>query len=149
MKWWVARTALAVLVIFVVGFFVIQKFSDDQMVLRMGDQAFNVTIARTDTERQRGLSGTKNLASNRAMLFIFPDNTRPGIWMKDMNYPIDILWVSANSQIVHIVKNAQPSSYPEIFRSDVFARYVIEVPSGTIERTGIVKGDLVVLPSGL
>lgn len=149
MKWWVARTALAVLVTVVAGFFIIQKFSSDQTVLRMGNQAFTVTIARTDVERQRGLSGTKSLGPNQAMLFIFPDNMKPGIWMKEMNYPIDILWVNSNSQIVHLVKNAQPSSFPETFRSDVPARYVIEVSSGTIDKTGTVKGDLVVLPSGL
>lgn len=149
MKWWVIRTAFAALMTIVAGYFIFQKFSSDQLVLRMGNQSFNVTIARTDFERQRGLSGTNNLASNQAMLFIFPDNTKPGIWMKNMNYPIDIVWVNTNYQIVHIVKNAQPSSYPQTYKSDVAARYVIEVSSGTIEKTGIVRGDLVGLPSGI
>ncbi len=118
--------------------------------LSLNNHSFQTTILRTDEERIRGLSGTKSLPGNKAMLFVFPHNDTWGIWMKDMNFPIDILWVNSSNKVVHIVKDAQPSSYPDtVFEPSEDARYVIETISGTIEETGIKKGDTVTLPSGV
>jgi len=101
---------------------------------------------RTDAQLQKGLSGTKNLPADQAMVFDFPSDGQWGMWMKDMNYPIDMVWLNAKREVVYTVKNAQPSSYPKtIFKPTVAARYVIELPSGTIEKTGIKNGD----PAGL
>ena len=75
--------------------------------------------------------------------------------MKDMNYPIDIIWLNENKKFVHIVENAEPSTYneehpskSESFTPGELSRYVIEGISGTIERTGLKVGDTVTLPSG-
>lgn len=57
--------------------------------------------------------------------------------MKDMNFPIDIIWVNADYEIVHMVKNAQPDSYPEIFKPNKAAQYVLEVPAETISEKDI------------
>lgn len=105
---------------------------------------------RTAAELEKGLSGTASLPADNAMLFIFDKSDNPVIWMKDMNYPIDIVWLNNEKQVVHMVKNAQPSGYPkEKFQSATPARYVIELPSGTIERTGITQGDPAGLPEGV
>ncbi len=121
----------------------------EKRVVQLGQHTFQVTVLKEKGELVRGLSGTASLPSYQAMLFDFSAISKWGIWMKDMNYPIDIIWLDNNKKIAHLVENAQPSSYPEIFRPDTGTRYVIEVASGTIEKTGINKGDLVGLPSGL
>lgn len=149
MNGWAVRLFIVTLVTVVGAYIIVQKMNDQLTVVRLNNHSFNATILRSDEERQRGLSNTKSLPPDRAMLFVFPYDTRPGIWMKDMKYPIDILWVNKNYQVVYLVKNAQPDSYPQVFQPNSNARYVIEVPSGTIEKTGIVKGDLVGLPSGI
>lgn len=118
--------------------------------LSLNNHSFQTTILRTDEERIRGLSGTKSLPSNKAMLFVFPYDATWTIWMKDMHFSIDIIWVNNSNKVVHMVKDAQPSSYPDtIFKPNGDARYVIETISGTIEETGIKKGDTVTLPSGV
>jgi uncharacterized membrane protein (UPF0127 family) len=54
--------------------------------------------------------------------------------MKDMNFPIDIIWLDKDKKVVYIVKNAPPESYPyEHFEPKEEARYVLEVAAGTVE----------------
>ena len=61
--------------------------------------------------------------------------------MKDMNYPIDIVWLDKDKKIVYIVKNAPPESYPyETFVPKQDARYVLELPAGTVGPKSIVIG---------
>jgi uncharacterized membrane protein (UPF0127 family) len=125
-----------------------------QQAVGLHHHTYYVSIARKPEELQRGLSGTDSLAADRGMLFVFPKDDKWGIWMKDMNYPIDIVWLDKDAVVNYMVKNAQPSSYnavepvKSIMSPDKPARYVIELPSGTIERTGIVIGDPAGLPSG-
>jgi len=135
------------LAVAIAGVFLWMSLTDNSQTVRLGSHSFQATILRTDIDRQRGLSGSKNLPTNRAIVFDFEADSKWGIWMKDMNYPIDIVWVDAHHKIVHIVQNAQPSSYPEtIFRPDTDSRYVIELASGTIKNTGVKKGDSITFP---
>ena len=94
---------------------------------------FNVAVADTENERRQGLSGAPYLADRTGMLFVFPDNDQHGIWMKDMKFPIDIIWISENYNIVHVKKDATPESYPTVFKNSKPARYVLELPAGSIE----------------
>ncbi|USN96779.1 MAG: DUF192 domain-containing protein [Candidatus Nomurabacteria bacterium] len=126
------------------------QMSVDQSTLRLDGVLYHISIMRTKAELEKGLSGTDSLAQGEAMLFVFPENTVPRMWMKDMKYPIDMVWLNDATQVVHAVENAQPSSYPKtIFVSPVPARYVIEFPAGTVEKVGIKNGDPVGLPSGV
>jgi uncharacterized protein len=94
---------------------------------------FSVKVADTEEERRQGLSGTAGLAPRGGMLFVFDENDQHGIWMKDMNYPIDILWISENYNIVNIKKNVSPDTYPQVFKNNKPARYVLELPAGSID----------------
>lgn len=149
MKRW-ALTIGILLIVIVSGAVLWGKVTDSQSTLQLAGKSYAATILTTEDEREKGLSGTSSLAADRAMLFVFPNDSKWGIWMKDMNYPIDIVWLDSGNKVVHMVKNAQPSSYPDtIFQPDKPARYVIELASGTIERTGISTGDIAGLPSGI
>ena len=100
-----------------------------------------VALARTSAERTQGLSGITNLRGTEGMFFVFEEDGRHGFWMKDMLFPIDILWLSFEGRVVHIERMVQPSSYPEALVSPVSARYVLEVPSGFSDVHGIKIGD--------
>lgn len=118
--------------------------------INISGKEYRVVIAKTSEELQRGLSGTKSLPENDVMLFVFPTSDRWSIWMKDMNYAIDIIWIDGRNQVVYMVKNALPSSYPtQKFYPDKPAKYVVELNSGTIEKTEIRLGDHVTLPRGV
>lgn len=106
---------------------------------------FSVDIADNDTNRAKGLSGRESLPDDAGLLFIFDS---PGVypfWMKDMNFPIDIIWIDDNLKVVYIKENALPESYPEIFNPKVKAMYVLEINSGEVALNKIKIGDDVVL----
>lgn len=112
-------------------------------VLKLGGQSFTYETAVTQAQQERGLSYRQSLGKYQAMLFMFD---RPGIecfWMKDMNFPLDMIWLNANKQVVYIERNAQPSSYPNSFCPDAATQYVIEVNAGTVTATGLRVGDQV------
>jgi uncharacterized membrane protein (UPF0127 family) len=101
--------------------------------VRIDGITFDVLVADTSSTRSRGLAAVDMLTSREGMLFIFDQSGTHGIWMKDVKYPIDIIWISENFRIVDIKKNAKPESYPEVFRPSKPARYVLEVPAGSID----------------
>jgi uncharacterized membrane protein (UPF0127 family) len=70
----------------------------DSKTVIVGSTAIKVTISDSDSERIKGLSGSKELEQNQGMFFIFDQEDFHGIWMKDMNYPIDIIWFDKNKK---------------------------------------------------
>lgn len=113
--------------------------------LVIGGKTFFIKIADTDEERALGLSGTKNISNREGLLFVFPTDDVYGFWMKDMNFPIDIVWIDKNMKIVHIEKNLSPESYPKVFTPDAESRYVLEISAGQAEQLKLKIGDIVKL----
>ena len=108
--------------------------------LFIGDAKIYIKIAKTTAELTKGLSGRPTLAENSGLFFIFPYNDTHGIWMKEMNFPIDIIWLDENLKIVAIKENAMTESYPEVFTPSTPARYVLEVPAGFVQKNKISVG---------
>lgn len=102
---------------------------------------FKVQVADDEEEQARGLSGTANLASDEGMLFEFAADLYWPFWMKDMNYPIDILWMDSGRRVVYIEQNVSPSTYPQVFTPDTSARYALEIPAGSVAKYGLEKGQ--------
>ncbi len=90
-----------------------------------------VAIADTPEKRTQGLSFTSHIPKGRGMLFIFDEIDYYAFWMKDMRFPIDILWLDDKGVIVHIAESASPDSYPESFTPPVPALSVLELPAGS------------------
>jgi len=109
--------------------------------LTFGGRSFSYETAVTQQQQELGLSYRRNLAKNAAMLFVFPKPAIECFWMKDMNFPLDMIWLDANKRVVHIEQNAPPSSYPNSFCPIIPSQYVIEVNAGTISATGLKIGD--------
>lgn len=109
----------------------------------IGGHTIFVEIQDTDSERNKGLSGRSSLAEGRGMLFVFEGDGIYSFWMKDMLFPIDIIWISSNGNIVDINENVAPDTYPKTFSSQSPARYVLELPANTVKRLRISVGDIV------
>ena len=110
--------------------------------IKLNDREYEVTVPQNEAERIQGLSGTESLAPDKGMLFVFEREGNWGIWMKDMNYPIDIIWLDDDKRVVHMVENASPESYPETtFRPERPARYVVELAAGGIADASVSIGD--------
>ena len=111
--------------------------------IQLGGQTARVTVADTESARQQGLSGRTGLAADEGILFVFPEDGEHAFWMKDMLFSIDILWLSADGKVVYMAENVSPDTYPQSFRPDVPARYVLELPAGYAKEYNVIIGDVV------
>lgn len=118
-------------------------------VLMVGDVSLTALIADSEALRTQGLSGTQSLEKDRAMLFVFE---KPGIypfWMKEMRYPIDIIWLDEAKHVVFIKENATPESFPEAFTNTQPAKYVVEVVAGFAKEHGVEIGTTMLIELGI
>jgi len=110
--------------------------------IKLGDGIFVARVADTDSSRKKGLSGVAHLGANEGLLMVFDDEDTWDIWMKDMKVPLDIIWLDGGGEVVHRVKNAPiDDGEPRIFSPNRPARYVLEVPAGTIDSRSINIGS--------
>lgn len=65
-------------------------------------------IADTPEKQAQGLSWRTSLAENEGMLFTYSEPSRPGFWMPNMNFPLDILFLDENFTVVDLWENAPP-----------------------------------------
>lgn len=115
--------------------------------IKIGDTPVFASMAKTWPERIQGLSETPFLPDFVVKVFVFDTVDFHPIWMKDMNYSIDIIWVDLENMVVDFVENAPVDSYPESFASEVPAKYVIETTAGFVEKNKIKIGDKVTMSS--
>ena len=92
------------------------------------DCQFYLQTANTDQSRSQGLSGRLSMPSNEGMVFVFDNQQKQCFWMKDMNFPLDIVWLNSAKEVVKIDSNLLPDTYPKQFCADT--QYVIELNSG-------------------
>jgi len=132
---------LIVLLFLNVAFVFVKKSRTSQVVL--SGKTFYVEIADTDAARAQGLSGHKPLTDDSGMLFLFDHPDTYGFWMKDMTFPLDIIWIDEYSKVVYIEKSLSTSTYPTIYTPNTPARYVLEVSSGEVNKLQTKIGDSV------
>ncbi len=120
-------------------------FSPGTPVAHVGEIPITVEIVDSVSERTRGLSGRTEMKT-AGMLFVFDESDYHGIWMKDMYFPIDIIWIDESLTVVGIERGVRPDSYPKTFRPPVPVRYAIETEDRYTETFGIGVGAKVRLP---
>ena len=121
------------------------SFAFDRIAIKISGYKIVAEIANTEEKRERGLSGRKNLPEDTGMIFIFEIPTRYSFWMKDMRFPLDIIWIDENKKIVAISENISPSTYPNSFSPTDPVKYVLEVNAGWAEKNGVEVGDFIEL----
>ena len=109
--------------------------------LTINNQKIDVIVADSSDERAKGLSGRDRLNDREGMLFIFSDESQYCIWMKDMKFTIDIIWLNESKEVIDIKKKATPESYPESFCPSESAKYVLEISSDKAKQWDIKAGD--------
>lgn len=127
--------------------FLVQQSVPSESVIRFpnGDEIL-VNVARTKKQQTRGLSGRDSLPENEGLLFVHEKVDYQSYWMKEMLFPIDIIWIK-NNQIVGFVENAQPQEPPlTIYTSPVPVDKVLEVNAGFVEENAINVGDILDIP---
>ena len=102
-----------------------------------------VEVADTLKKRSLGLGKRTSLKKGWGMLFVFEKRKPHRFWMKDMQFPLDIIWLD-NHRIVHIIHNAKPSNStdePEVMTSPVPVNFVLEIAAGRAAKLRLKTGQ--------
>ena len=117
-----------------------KHISSQKIAIHFPKGTISASKAITPEQFTNGLGGTSNLGQNSGMLFIFNTPAKFGIWMRDMKYPIDIIWLSSSKTIVTIDQDVSPYTYPQTFYPSDNSKYVLEVNAGTAKRLDLSDG---------
>lgn len=109
----------------------------------LGGNSLELEVVSGVEEKAKGLSGRALLPENHGMLFVYESDTQPAFWMKDMRFPIDIIWISGEKKVVGVEADVSPSSYPMRFRPEAPVRFAVEVNAGWSSAHGVTAGDAV------
>lgn len=137
--------------IVVIGFFVSIVFSKNLLntsrtrIVTINNQRITVEIADTDTLRSQGLSGRESLAKDRGMLFVYQ---KPGIysfWMKDMQFPLDFIWINGDT-VVDLTKDIPVPETEDLltlpnYQPNTPVDKILELNVGSIAGMNIKIGD--------
>ncbi|MCK0160201.1 DUF192 domain-containing protein [Allomuricauda sp. F6463D] len=101
---------------------------------------FEIEIAETEYETQTGLMYRPSMKQNRGMLFIFPNVSNRSFYMKNTEFPLDIIYIDEGQKIVSFQKNAQPYNESGL-PSNAPAKYVLEINAELSDQFGLQVGD--------
>jgi len=131
---------MPIALIFATNIFLNKKDSSSYKKIIIGDRVIKVESAESVMEKQKGLSGRNFMRTNNGMLFIFSQSDYYPFWMKDMKFPIDIIWIDEKLKIIGFEKNINPNSFPKKFIPQLPAKYVLEVNGGWSDENEIKEG---------
>lgn len=129
---------LSIVLIILGSLFFLQRHS---VRLTLVNKVLQARLANTEELRVKGLSGTHTFGVDQAMLFAFDYSGKWGIWMKDMNYPIDVVWLDENKQVIDIYNHMTPNTYPKVFLPHKDAKYIVELPADFARNNYLHLGD--------
>lgn len=126
------------------------RYEAATVVVGEGDETLatvDVRVADTFAERYRGLSETDSLAPGEGMLFVHESAGEHAYVMRGMAYPLDIVFMSADGRVTAVRHAPVPERTPgdELRRYRGHGKYVLELPRGYANRTGISVGDRVAI----
>ncbi|MFW5895992.1 MAG: DUF192 domain-containing protein [archaeon] len=99
-----------------------------------------VEIADTPSERYTGLSDTESLGPSEGMLFVFEEEAERSFVMRDMAFPIDIVFVDAN-QTITAIHHAPVEDDDDLTHYSGQAKWVLEVPANWTTEHDVEVGD--------
>ena len=126
------QTFVIIVLLFIVGF-ALKNQKTTQLIYVDGEQLL-VENADTPKTRQLGLSYKPKLPRGEGMLFSYNEPAQACMWMKDMNFPIDVYWFSATGKLISFKQNIEPHTYPASFCPAHDAFYMLEVNVGEFSK---------------
>jgi uncharacterized membrane protein (UPF0127 family) len=104
---------------------------------------FKIWTADNQRREEQGLMFVREMDEHAGMLFVFPGNQRPTMWMKNTYISLDLLFINEHGRIEYIAARATPLSL-SIIESPKPSLAVLELKGGASEELGIQVGDTVV-----
>ena len=146
MKWratttWLLVGGVLVIVIASAIAYMAMNFQPSTEV-KLGSGVFKVKLAKTESERYKGLSGVTELPPNGGLLMVFDTETRVSITMRDMHMPIDVIWLDDQKKVIQI-EHSLPHEGGEstVVVPRDFAKYVLELNAGAAQQNNVRVGE--------
>ncbi len=134
---------LTILAVFLIGLGIWQSLKKYPFV-RINNYEFKLQIAKTAKEQEIGLSKYEDLSKNLGMIFPFERPDYYSFWMKQMKFPIDIIYIK-DGKIVTIYKNVKPPKSGNesllIYKPKEPANMVLEINAGLSDKYKFKEGD--------
>jgi uncharacterized protein len=105
-----------------------------------GDISLQIEVARTPSERSRGMMFREKLPDGQGMLFVFEEPDFQNFWMKDTPSALDIIYIASDGKLVSMHKGEPLSTNP--IPSEGPAQFVLELADGQAEKLGLKVGDI-------
>lgn len=102
--------------------------------LEINDKEYNVLVAETEKEKERGLMDVTEMESSEGMLFIYDEPQTLSFWMKDTEIPLDIIFIDEDWEIKSV---QQGKPFDETILSCDDVQYVLELN----QNSGVKEGD--------
>lgn len=119
-----------------------------QSTITIDNQTFNILIAKTEKDKEIGLSKRSELPDNMGMIFPFDTPGFYAFWMKDMQFPLDIIYIHGD-KIVTIINNLQNPTPKndtwQIVKPTQESDLVLEINAGLSKKYNFQVGDMVKL----
>lgn len=124
------------------------SISNSRYYAKIKDIKINLEIADSILEKSLGLMYREKLNPDSGMLFIFKPAQKAEFWMKNVNFPLDLLFIS-DDKIVKIYEGVPPcASEPcSTYSSKFMVDYALEVNAGFCKKNSIKPGDNIILSS--
>lgn len=117
-------------------------------IVKIDGITLQVQIADTKPLQTRGLMFQEKMPYEKGMLFVFEDEGVRSMWMLNMQFALDVLWIDSQGNVIHIEKDAQPCKSALETMACTFtngdaklAKYVLEVTSGFVDKFGITENS--------
>ena len=109
----------------------------------LNGETFTVEIAESLEEQSRGLMFRDELPEGHGMLFTYRVPQAQSFWMKNVKFPIDILFFDGEQELINVAARARPCRREPCrsYRSERPAQYVLELNAGVAESLGVEPGD--------
>lgn len=148
LKWPLILLGVVIAAIIVLKFYP-QIFKTAKMAhASIDNHVFNLYLATTPKQQQVGLSGRKTLPQNYGMLFPFSKPGYYAFWMKNMKFPLDIIYIYKN-HISNVFANLKPPKsgiiIPPIVEPEHLADTVLEINAGLFKKYDFKIGDSVMI----
>lgn len=146
-----AKILVIICILIALGTYVFLRRPQTQSnIIIINNHQFEIEYARTNAEIEHGLSGRTSLDQNRGMIFLFSQKALYRFWMKDMHFPLDMIWID-NDIIVDISANVPTPQNPDLSQLPTYsprqpADKVLEINAGLAQKYSFQIGDKIVFP---
>lgn len=96
-------------------------------------------VAHTFQNRQIGLMNRRTMPQHQGMVFVFPEDARHCMWMKNTYLPLSVAFLDAQGKVINI-EDMQPQT-EDNHCAAAPARFALEMNLGWFRERGIKPGD--------